>query len=333
MIDRRELIVLSAAALATPGRAAAPGYAEALARSWGAPLDPRAAHAAAQAAARVAQMRADRLMRRQGLTKGSLAERLRILAADPRWLYPDSDAGRDEAVAAMNARLDALRPRLAAAFGDLPIARARVQRMSAADVAAGRPGFRQPPKDGQAGAYYVDLRTIRDRPSWTLPSVAFHEVIPGHLLQLPLQAAAQVPAERAKAAGAYFEAWAIYAEQLAADLGAYARDPLGEIGYLQWRLFRLGRAIADTGLGALAWSRDQAVAAMTELQGRDIAFITIEADVARMTERPGQVAADALGALEIARLRPRDRALWPSFHRRVLEQGPWPPAQLAQVIS
>jgi uncharacterized protein (DUF885 family) len=158
--------------------------------------------------------------------------------------------------------------------------------------------------------------------------VAFHEVIPGHLLQMPLQAAASPPAERVKAAGAYFEAWAIYAEDLAADLGAYAGDPLGEIGFLQWRLFRLGRIVVDTGVHVLGWSRDQAISVMTDLQGQSIAFVTIEADVDRMIAQPGRFAADGLGALMLSRVRPHDRRRWPAFHRTVLADGPWPFGEL-----
>ena len=233
----------------------------------------------------------------------------------------------------MNARLAALRPRLAEAFGDLPIAAAEVRRMSPADVAAGRGGYREAPHDGKPGAYYEDLKAIRERPTWSLPSVAFHEVTPGHLLQLPLQAAAAPPPERVKAAGAYFEAWAIYAEQLALDLGAYRGDPLGEIGYLQWRLFRLGRVVADTGLHAHGWSKDQAIAAMTELQGQSIAFITIEADVDRMLAAPGKVAAEGLGALALSDWRPRDRARWRAYHGLVLADGPWPFDQLEQRLK
>ena len=82
--------------------------------------------------------------------------------------------------------------------------------------------------------------------------------------------------------GVYSEAWATYAEQLAADLGVYADDPRGEIGSLHWRLFRLARVIADTGQGVLGWSVERAAAEMRELQGRDIAFATIAADAARM---------------------------------------------------
>lgn len=320
MLTRRTAIV-SAAALAAAGPAgAADGYAEALASAWGGPLDPRAAHRLARAAAGRLQARTDALLRGQGLTEGSVAVRLRQLAEDPRYLYADDDAGRDKLVADMNARLTALRPLLAAAFGDLAIPPAVVRRMSREDEAKGRGGYREPP------AYYVDLKAIRARPSWTLPSVAFHETVPGHALQATMQSAD--PA-KPRWLGVYSEAWAVYAEQLAGELGAYRDDPLGEIGALHWRLFRLARIIADTGQGVLGWSHARAVAEMTELQGRDIAFVTIEADVERMRRQPGMFVAQGLGALEIARLRPRHRRDWPAFHRAILADGPWPCAMLA----
>lgn len=321
----RRTVLATAAALALGGRAdAAEAYAQVLSDAWGGPLDPRAAHRLAVAEAGRLRARADRLLRRQGLAKGSVAERLRRLAGDPRRLYPDDDAGRDRAVADMNARLTALRPKLAAAFGDLAIPQATVRRMSPEDEAKGRGGYREPP------AYYVDLKAIGARPSWTLPSVAFHETVPGHALQAALQSAD--PANQPWF-GVYSEAWATYAEQLAGDLGAYADDPLGEIGALHWRLFRLARVVVDTGQGALGWSHQRAVAAMRELQGRDIAFVTIEADVERMRRQPGVFAAQGLGALEIARLRPRDRREWPEFHRAILADGPHPCAMLAAVAK
>jgi uncharacterized protein (DUF885 family) len=226
----------------------------------------------------------------------------------------------------MNLRLSGLRPALGAALGDLPVAPAQVRRMTPADVAAGRGGYRVPAKDGAPGVYYVDLKHIRERPDWTLPSVAFHEVTPGHLLQMPLQPAA-------RDAGAFFEAWAIYAEQLAADLGVYDRDPLGEIGYLQWRLFRLGRAVADTGLGALGWSREQAIETLTSLQGFSVAFVDIEADVGRMAKAPGKVAAEGVGGLKLGQWRPAARRDWPAYHRLVLTEAPWRFADLARRLK
>jgi uncharacterized protein (DUF885 family) len=332
MANRRTLLISGLSALAAPALAAPPdGYAAALGKAFGAPVDPLQAHRQALAATGAAQARADVLLRGQGLTMGGVADRLQTLARDPRWLYPDSDAGRDAAVADMNARVTALRPRLGAAFGDLPIAQGFVRRMSRAEEAAGRGGYREAPSDGRPGAYYVDLKAIRARPSWTLPSTAFHEVVPGHLLQTPLQAAAH-PAEPAWTSSAYFEGWAIYAEQLAADLGAHADDPPGEIGFLQQRLFRIGRTVADTGLHALGWSRERAIAELTALQGFPAAFIGIEADVDRMIASPGKYAAEGLGGLALGDWRPKDRVRWPAFHRAVLADGPAPFAELARRV-
>ena len=323
MPTRRTVLAAALSSLAGPvlGATAGDAFAAGTAKAYGAPIEPARAYARLQAATQAAQARADRLLRRQGLSLGGVGARLRALAADPRWLYADSDEGRDRAVADMNARLAALRPSLAVAFGDLDIPRAEVRRMSAADVAAGRGGYRDQPPDGSAGAYYVDLRAIRSRPSWTLASVAFHEVTPGHLLQLPTTARAArdgAAAALASTPPAFFEAWATYAEQLAADLGAYRADPLGEIGYLQWRLFRLARGIADVGLHAKGWSRDAAVRTVTALQGFPVAFVGIEADVDRAIASPGKAAAEALLALDLAARRPRDRAGWPRYHRAVL---------------
>ncbi|WP_068877117.1 MULTISPECIES: DUF885 family protein [unclassified Phenylobacterium] len=318
----RRTVLASAVAL-TCGPAVAADYARALSDAWGGPVDPLAAHRRALAEHRRVLARADRLLHTQGLVRGGVAERLRILFADERHLYADDDAGRARAVADMNGRLAALRPRLAQAFGDLAIPPAEIRRMSPADEAQGRGGYREP------AAYFVDLKMIRERPAWTLPSVAFHETVPGHALQAALQSP---DPGRQHFLSVYSEAWATYAEQLAADLGAYAGDPLGEIGYLHWRLFRMARIVADTGQGALGWSADRATAAMTELQGRPIAFTTIEADVARMQRQPGVYAAQGLGALEIARLRPKRSAAWPAFHRAILADGPYPCAMLRAVV-
>ena len=312
-----------------------PTYAGRLALALGPPITSEAAEARARAEIVDLQARADRLLRGQGLTKGSVGERLATLAQDPRHLYPDTVAGRDQAVAEMNRRLAAIRPRLPKAFGDLPIAQAEVRRMTAADQAAGRAGYREPPTATGPGAYYVDLRNIRARPAWTLPSVVHHELIPGHLLQIPLQAEADPHALRLRYAPAYSEAWAIHAERLAGELGAYVHDPLGELGEIQWRLFRTGRILADIGLNARGWSPDQARATLADLQGFPAAFITFEEDVRRMGQSPGKVAAEGLGALEFARLRGRAGAHFDAtrFHRIVLSQGPWPFDELARMLA
>lgn len=304
---RAVLCAVPAAALAGRARASV-DYRDAVETAYGGPLDLAQAHHDAWAEARRLTARADVLLQGQGLAAGPVDARLRRLAADGRWLYPDSEAGRAQAVADMNLRLAGL-PAVLGRWLDSPVPAAEVRRPAAKDEARG--GYREPP------VYFVDLRNIRNRPAWTLPTVAFHETIPGHAVQ------AAVTGGRRRPPG-FSEAWAIYAEQLAVDIGLFADDPRGELGYLHWRLFRMGRVLADIGQGVLGWSADQAVATMRGLQGFDAAFVTIEADAARMRAQPGIYAAQGAGALAIARARPRRRERWRAFHRTILADAPWP---------
>ncbi|HET9160320.1 MAG TPA: DUF885 family protein, partial [Caulobacteraceae bacterium] len=147
-------------------------------------------------------------------------------------------------------------------------------------------------------------------------SVAFHEVIPGHLMQIPLQA------EGVKEPDPFFEGWATYAEQLAFDLGAYTKDPMGEVGYIHWRLFRLARVAVDCMLQR-GLPRDAAILAMRRLQGPPIAFISIEADVERFITSPGKAAREGLAALTLAAKRPKSITQWPAYHRRILTGPAW----------
>jgi uncharacterized protein (DUF885 family) len=308
-------------AAATDPRAA---YAMALVVTLGRETDPRQAHAAAQIQIARLQARADALLKAHGLGAGPVGRRLEALMREPASLFSDDDAGRDQAMAFMNGRLATIRPKLPQAFGDLPVAAAEARRMSREDERAGKGGYRQVGQGGAPGAYYVDFKDIRSRPRWTLPSVVCHELIPGHLLQLPLQAAADPHPLRLRFANAYFEAWAVHAEQVGTALGAYA-DPLDEIGYLHWRLFRMARLLADTGMGAMGWSRQQAIDATAAAQGPPIAFVRIEPDVDRMLAQPALYAAQGLGALAFERLetgRKGDTLI--AWRKAALIDGPWP---------
>ncbi len=315
----RRAILAAPLAIAPTGSARAGDFEARLETAMGGKVGAAWALRAARRAIALAQGRADRLLRASGLSAGSVARRLRELSGREDYLYPDSDAGRDQAVSEMNATLERLASRLRPVLGGLPALPARVQRMSAADEAAGRGGYRIAPKGNEAGSYVVDLKAIRNRPSWTLPSVAFHEVDPGHLFQMTVPASGGQGVGPVQSPPALFEAWAIYAELLCSDLGAYRHDPLGEIGFLQWRLFRMGRIVADIGLNLLGWSQDEAVATLTEIQGQSIAFITIEADVARIATSPARYAAEGLGALRLEQQRPGVPYLWPRYHRAVLQ--------------
>jgi uncharacterized protein (DUF885 family) len=305
-------------------------YSQLLAIATGQAVSPQAAHRWGLGAVRAMQRRADLLLREQGLRDGSVAERLRSLARDERYLYPASDSGKDRAVADMNRWLAAARERLPNAFRDISTAPLSVRRITPQDEAMGRGGSRVDPsfEPSSEGLYSVDLRTIRRRPSWTLPSVVHHELVPGHLLQAPFGGRAAPHPLQLRYAGGYSEGWAIYAEQLADELGWMAHDPPARLGYLQWMLFRVGRLVADTGIHAMRWSRERAVSELRGIQGDPVAFVTIEDDVDRICAQPGAAAAQALAARELSELRRRAESLLGArfdlagFHDAVLRPGP-----------
>jgi uncharacterized protein (DUF885 family) len=296
-------------------------------------VTPADAHARGLAKAALLTARADQLLQGQGLRSGSVAERLRQLARDPRYLYLDDDAGKDRAVADVNRWLTAAQGRLTAQFRSVPLSAyaAKVVRMTPAEDAAGKAGYRTLPSGKDPGRYHVDLHQIGLRPSWSLPSVVHHETIPGHLIQLPVQAIADPHPLRLKAAPGFVEGWAVYAEQLSAESGAFAADPLAEIGYIQWMLFRLGRLLIDIGLNHLGWSRDQALDYLRDLQGDPVIFAPFDKDVARAAAEPGMLAGQALTWLGIVDLRGSrtDGAKLSLFHDNLLAFGATPIALLA----
>lgn len=304
-------------------------YAQALQLQLGEAIDPRAAHARAVERCRMLQAEADVLLRAHGLTRGDVGERLRTLARDERYLYANSAASKAQAVADMNASLARVRSLLGGAINVADV-QAEVRLLPAAQEASGAQGRRQ------GTNYLVDLGNIRGRPKWTLPSVVHHELIPGHILQAPYERAADAPDLQVRYAGGYPEGWAIYAEQLADECGAFAGDPLARIGYLQWMLFRMARVAGDTGIHVMRWSREQAIAEMRALQGESIAFVNIEEDVTRFAAQPGVAAAQGLSALRIADVREETRRRTGAqfdlarFHTGILRFGPLSPPGLAQ---
>lgn len=312
---------------------AAMRYPLQLALNAGWDISPSGAHLRGLAVVKALTARADELLRGQRLQNGGVAERLRSLARDPRYLYPDDDTGKDRAVADMNRWLAAAQGKLRMLFKTIPLDAyfAKVVRMTPVEDASGKAGYRTLPSGEDHGTYHVDLHRIRQRPSWSLPSVVHHETIPGHLIQLPMQADADPHPLRLKAAPGFVEGWAIYAEQLAAESGAYSADPLAEIGYLQWMLFRLGRLLIDTGINHLGWSRDEALAFLRDCQGDPVIFAPFEKDVDRAVAEPGMLAGQVLvwlGMVDLRRNRTRSAQLQ-AFHDRLLADGAAPLTLLA----
>ena len=136
---------------------------------------------------------------------------------------------------------------------------------------------------------------------------------------------------------AYVEGWALYAEQLADELGLYANDPYGQLGYLQAQKFRACRLVADTGLHAMRWTREQTIAWLVDATGR--VTTAMQSEVDRYCGTPGQACGYKVGHTEILRLRAKAQAaLGPKFDLKtfddvVMETGPVPLTVLASVVD
>ena len=284
--------------------------------------------------------RADALLRKQGMTRGAVGERIGALFRDQRYIYPNTDAAKDKLIADLNVLVKAMQARLPQYFATLPKAPVEIRRVPKF-IEAGAPGgyYNNASLDGtRPGIYWINLRDTAETPRWTLPTITYHEAIPGHHLQLSLQQEADLPMiRRAAYYPAYGEGWALYAEQLADEMGVYADDPLGEIGYLQAALFRAARLVVDTGIHAKRWSREQAIAAMAGIDGEPVSSAATENE--RYCVWPGQACSYMVGKLTWLRLREKARAaLGPKydirgFHDAGLLSGNMPLTALENVID
>lgn len=283
----------------------------------------------------------DGLLRKQGLSHGSVGERMAALGRDPRFLFADTEAGKRELLAYLTDRIAAARQHLDSAFTIHVEAPVNVKRVPA-EIEAGAPlGYaNHGPIDGSRPAgFYINLHEMSNWPKWILPSLVYHEAIPGHALQ----AAFVVELHRLPLArmildfNAYTEGWALYSEQLADEWGLYQNDPFGQLGYLQGKLFRAARLVADTGLHSLRWTRDAAVAWIITHVGRTPGASRSEVD--RYCCSPGQACGYMVGLQEFNRLRSHARhRLGPrfdirTFHDTLLLSGSVPLTSLGGIVE
>ena len=270
------------------------------------------------------EVQAARLLRAIGISGTTTRAGFTRLWQDERDLYPDSDAGRDAAVAEMNRWLARFSAQVPTLIGPVPRYALDVAaiRPSAADIAAGRIGARTLPTPGHPGGYRVDLTHVHDRPRWTLPSVVAHELVPGHMIQLPIEAIADPHPLRLDYAPCFPEGWSIALEQRIAQDGGYARDPRAALGQLHWRLFRIGRALADLAIHRDGQSIDEARARLVAWQGEAVAFAPFDADLARIAQDPMTRTAEMLAALAIEDGAQRRRgAALRRYHQAILKDG------------
>lgn len=316
-------------------------YAAALASQTTTSLTPDEVHEMGRTIARDLSARADVLLRGQGMTQGTVAQRIQALGQDPRYIYPNTEAGKAQLLSDLNGQIRVLNAKLPSVFATLPKAAVEVRRVPAY-IEAGAPGgyYNSPTLDGsRPGAYYINLRDTAEWPKWTLPTLTYHEASPGHHLQiaLALEDADSPLLRKMMGFNAYQEGWGLYAEQLAQEMGMYEGDPVGEIGYLQSALFRAGRLVVDTGLHHKRWSREQAIREFVDITGDQESALTTE--VERYVVWPGQATGYMVGKTEWVRLREdARRKLGPrfdirGFHDAGLLSGAMPLTVLERVIN
>lgn len=278
----------------------------------------------------------------QGLTEGTVTERVKALMADPEQNFPNDDDGRQQMLDYLNEINKGVMAKAPDFFITIPKQPLEVVRVPVYSQDSSPGGYYNPPAlDGsRPGRFYINLKTTTDNPRWTLPTLFYHEGVPGHHFQLSAsQLIKDVPLLRKVSPfSAYSEGWALYAERIAkTDMNMYADDPLGDLGRLQAEMFRAVRLVVDTGMHAKHWSREQAIAYMLDKTGNTEDEVTRE--IERYVVWPGQATAYKTGQLAILRMRAKaeaalgDRFVLKEFHELVLGNGAMPLGILDETVD
>ncbi|HEY7613323.1 MAG TPA: DUF885 domain-containing protein [Gemmatimonadales bacterium] len=249
----------------------------------------------------------DPLLRKLGYSQGTVGARMQALAEDPRYQFPEGDKGRAEIMAFIQTRLDWIRAQVPRAFHTLVHPNMEVRRLPPEEE-PGAPGAYGGAGsiDGKIpGRFWINLGSTELHSRYSLPTLTFHEAIPGHIWQgeythdMPL-------IRQMLGFNAYSEGWALYAEQLGDELGAYEGDPAGRLGYLQSIAFRACRLVVDTGIHVKRWTREQGVRFFVDVNGSNPLEVASEVD--RYCSWPGQACGYKVGHSEIVRQRRRAMA-------------------------
>ncbi|VWX51350.1 DUF885 family protein [Novosphingobium sp. 9U] len=245
------------------------------------------------------------MLDKAGYKGATFGQRLVALNSAPEQLYANTDAGRAAMIESLNAGVAQMKGLLPKAFSQIPDEPLEIRRVppEIQDGASNGYYYRAPLDGSRPAIYWINLKDTADWPKYQLPSLTYHEGIPGHHLQLSYAGkSGEVPLMlRTLFISAYGEGWALYAEQLADELGGYTG--LEKAGYLQSFLFRAARLVVDTGIHSKRWSREQATQYLVETvgfsQGRS------QREVERYCTQPGQACSYKIGHNKWTELRQR----------------------------
>ena len=312
-------------------------YAAALAQATTTNFTPDEVHRLGLAQVAEISAQLDGILKGAGYAQGKVGERLGQLNRSPAQLYANTDAGRAELIESLNRGVKDMYARLPRAFATLPTQPLEIRRVPIEIQDGASNGYyNRAALDGSRPAiYFINLKDVGDWPKYSLPSLTYHEGVPGHHLQISLaQESKDIPTLR-KIGGfsSYSEGWALYAEQLSDELGAY--QGIERAGYLQSFLFRAARLVVDTGLHSKRWSREQAIDYVVATTG--FARPRVQREVERYCTQMGQACSYKVGHMAWTRARAEAQATLGAkfdlkqFHE-VLKDGAMPLTLLQQRI-
>jgi len=277
-----------------------------------------------------------------GFSVQPIGEAMDKLAKDSRFLFPNNDKGRAEALAKyMELITQATAHSSKELFLTTPRAKIEVRRVPEFKEATAPGAYYEPPAmDGtRPGIFFANLRDMNEVPKWSMPTLAYHEGVPGHHWQISTAEELKGVPQFRKVIPftAYVEGWALYCEWLAKQAGWYDNDPFGDLGRLRDELFRAVRLVVDTGIHAKRWPREQAIAYMREKTG--MGEKEVKSEIERYIVAPGQACAYKVGMLKIQELRARaEKELGAKFDQRefhdaVLNNGALPLEILEEQVN
>lgn len=263
---------------------------------------------------------------------GDLDAFFRSVGADPRFRFPNTDAGRQAYLDAATAAISNIKKALPNYFGLLPKADLVVKRVEPFREQPGAAQHYYPgtPDGSRPGIYYAHLIDMNAMPKTELEVIAYHEGLPGHHLQISIaQELAGVPMFRTQAHfTAYAEGWGLYAESLAREMAGTYQDPYSDFGRLSSEMWRAVRLVVDTGLHAKGWTEEQAVRYFDD--NTSIPLAAVRSEVQRYLVIPGQATSYKIGMMKIQELRRKAQAELGArfdirgFHDTVLGGGALP---------
>ncbi len=264
--------------------------------------------------------------------KGDLQAFFHFIDTDPRFKFPNTDAGRKAYLDEATRDIDNIKKVLPKYFGLLPKADLVVKRVEPFREQDGAAQHYYPgtPDGSRPGVYYAHLSDMNAMPKPELEVIAYHEGIPGHHMQISIaQELTGVPKFRTQAGfTAYAEGWGLYAEWLAKEMPGTYQDPYSEFGRLSSEMWRAIRLVVDTGLHAKGWTEQQAVEYFHANSA--VPLTAIKSEVRRYLIMPGQATAYKVGMIRIQELRRKaeaelgDKFDIKGFHDAVLGGGALP---------